>query len=142
MTSQVVAMTEQARPGGENLTGVWQGLYSYSSGQSISFVATLIDSGASFSGSIHEPSIFGDTIYATLSGTRQGSAVSFLKTYEKSAGPQYASSIQYEGALNGDATEIEGRWTIRAVFGVSGKFLMIRSAGKAAEIEQKASERV
>jgi hypothetical protein len=132
-------MTEPAA--GENLTGVWQGLYSYPRGQSVSFVATLIDSGVSFSGTIHEPSIFGgDTIYATFAGTQQGSAVSFLKTYEKSAGPEYASSVQYEGALNGDATEIEGRWTIR-VFSLSGKFLMIRSAGKAAEVEQKVSER-
>jgi hypothetical protein len=127
---------------GENLTGVWQGLYSYPYGQSVSFVATLIDAGASFSGTIHEPSIFGGhTIYATLAGARQGCAVSFLKTYEKSAGRQYNSSIQYEGALNGDATEIEGRWTIR-VFGLSGKFLMIRSAGKAAKVEQKVSEQV
>jgi len=133
-------MTEAAS--GENLTGVWQGLYSYPYGQSVSFVATLIDTGASFSGTIHEPSIFGgDTIYATLAGTRQGSAVSFRKTYEKSAGPQYAASVQYEGALNSDATEIEGRWTIRAV-GLSGKFLMIRPAGKAAEVEQKMSEQV
>jgi len=133
-------MTEPA--GGENLTGVWQGLYSYAYGQSVSFVATLIDTGASFSGMVHEPSVYGgDTIFATLGGTRQGSAVSFLKTYEKSAGPEYASSVQYEGALNGDATEIEGRWTIR-VFSLSGKFLMIRSAGKAAEVEQKVSEQV
>jgi hypothetical protein len=135
-------MTEHARSCAENLTGVWHGLYSYPYGQSVSFVATLIDSGASFSGSIHEPCIFrGNTIYATLAGTRQGSAVSFLKTYEKSAGPSYASSVQYEGVLNGDATEIEGRWTIRAV-SLSGKFLMIRSAGKAAEVEQEVSERV
>jgi hypothetical protein len=135
-------MTEHARSCAENLPGVWHGLYSYPYGQSVSFVATLIDSGASFSGSIHEPCIFrGNTIYATLAGTRQGSAVSFLKTYEKSAGPQYASSVQYEGALNSDATEIEGRWTIR-VFGMSGKFLMIRSAGKAVEVEEKVSEQV
>jgi hypothetical protein len=133
-------MTE--RVGGESLTGVWQGLYSYPYGQSVSFVATLIDSGASFSGTIHEPCIFGgDTIYATLAGVRPGAAVSFLKTYEKSAGPEYAASVQYEGALNRDATEIEGRWTIQAV-GLSGKFLMIRSVGKAAEVEQKVSEQV
>jgi hypothetical protein len=133
-------MTEPA--GGDNLTGVWHGLYSYAYGQSVSFVATLIDSGASFSGTIHEPSTFGGhTIYATLGGSRQGSAVSFLKRYEKSAGPQYAASIQYEGALNGDATEIEGRWTIR-MLRLSGKFLMIRSAGKAVEAEQKVSEQV
>ena len=133
-------MTEAV--GGENLTGVWQGLYSYSHGESVSFVATLIDSGGSFSGTIHEPSIFhGGTIYATLAGARQGSAVSFLKRYEKSAGPQYVASIQYEGALNSDATEIEGRWTIRPME-LSGKFLMIRSAGKAVEVEQEVSERV
>ena len=140
MTSETLAMSEHVSA--ENLTGVWQGLYSYPYGQSVSFVATLIDSGASFSGMIHEPSIFGgDAIYATLAGTRQDSAVSFVKTYEKSAGPEYAASVQYEGALNGDATEIEGRWTIRSV-GLSGKFLMIRSAGKAVEVEQKVSERV
>jgi hypothetical protein len=136
-------MGEGARAGAENLTGVWQGLYSYPYGGSVSFVATLIDSGGSFSGTIHEPCIFrdgpSDTLYATLAGTRQGSAVSFLKTYEKSAGPRYGS-VQYEGVLNGDATEIEGRWTILGVW--SGKFLMIRSAGKAAEVEQKVSERV
>src|SRR5215475_2303792 len=133
-------MTEQASA--ENLTGVWQGLYSSSHVESVSFVATLIDSGGSFSGTIHEPSIFhGGTIYATLAGARQGSAVSFLKRYEKSAGPQYVASVQYEGALNADATEIEGRWTIGAVV-LSGKFLMIRSAGKTIEVEQKVSEQV
>jgi hypothetical protein len=135
-------MGEGARAGAENLTGVWHGLYTYSHGGSVSFVTTLIDSGGSFSGSVHELCYYrGATIYATLAGARQGSAVSFLKTYEKSAGPNYVASVQYEGALNGDATEIEGRWTIRPM-GLSGKFLMIRSAGKVAEVEQKATERV
>jgi hypothetical protein len=135
-------MTETMRSAGENLTGVWQGLYSYPYGQSVSFVATLIDSGGSFSGTIHEPCVRGDspnkTLFATLEGTRSGSAVSFLKTYHD-AGPNYGS-VRYAGALNGDATEIEGKWTIWGVW--SGKFLMIRSAGKAAEVEQKVSERV
>jgi len=135
-------MGEGARADAENLTGVWNGLYTYSHGESVSFVATLIDSGGSFSGSIHEPSSFrGGTIYAMFAGARQGNAVSFLKRYEKGAGPQYVASVQYEGVLNGDATEIEGRWTIGAV-GLSGKFLMIRSAGKTIEVEQEVSERV
>jgi len=135
-------MGEGAQAGAENLTGVWNGLYTYPHGGSVSFVATLIDSGGSFSGTVHEPCIFrGNTIYAMLAGSRQGSAVSFLKTYEKSAGASYSAPVQYEGALNGDATEIEGRWTIRGV-GLSGKFLMIRPAGKTAEVEQKISERV
>ena len=136
-------MTERTRPVGENLTGIWHGLYSYPyNGMSVSFVATLIEAGASLSGTIHEPCILGDspnkTLYATLDGTHRGKAVSFLKTYQD-AGPNYGS-VQYDGTLNGDGTEIEGRWTIRNVW--SGKFLMIRSAGKAAEVERKVSERV
>src|SRR5262249_18867684 len=107
-----------------------------------SFVATLIDAGRVFSGTIHEPCVLSDTpnktLYATLDGTRQGSAVSFLKTYHD-AGPNYGS-VQDDGALNGDRTEIEGRWIIRNV--LSGKFLMIRSAGKAVEVERKVSEQV
>jgi hypothetical protein len=41
--------------------------------------------------------------------------------------------------LNGDATEVEGRWRIRGL--LSGRFLMIRSAGKAEAVERKAHQR-
>ncbi|HEY6256748.1 MAG TPA: hypothetical protein VIY51_13235 [Xanthobacteraceae bacterium] len=130
--------------GAENLTGVWQGLYTYPmGGGSVSFVATLIESGHTLSGSIHEPRTIGagagETIYATLLGGRSGSAISFVKTYEGSAGPGYGR-VEYEGTLSGDKTEIEGRWNIPRAG--SGKFLMIRSGGKAAAIEQKKSVRV
>jgi hypothetical protein len=135
-------MTEHARACAENLTGVWHGLYSYPYGQSVSFVATLIDSGVSFSGTIHEPCVLGDspnkTLHATLDGTRQGSAVSFLKTYQD-AGANYGS-VQYDGTLSDDGTEIEGRWRIQNDW--SGKFLMIRPAGKVVEVEQEVSEQV
>jgi hypothetical protein len=132
-------MGESGR-GAENLTGVWNGLYTYPQGNSVSFVATLIDSGGSFSGTIHEPCIFrGGTIYATLSGTLQSNAVSFLKTYDKSAGPGYGS-VQYEGVLNGDATEIEGRWTIPGHG--SGAFRMIRPAGARQTIARKSAAKV
>jgi hypothetical protein len=128
--------------GAESLTGVWQGLYTYVGGLSVSFVATLIESGHTLSGSIHEPRAFGarvgETIYATLLGSRSGSAISFIKTYQ-GAGPAYGR-VDYEGSLSGDATEIEGRWNIAGVG--SGKFLMVRSAGKAATVEQKKSVRV
>jgi hypothetical protein len=129
--------------GAENLTGVWHGLYTYLvNGASVSFVATLIESGRVLSGSIHEPRSFGvplgGTVYATLLGTRSDSAISFTKTYQ-GAGPGYGR-VEYEGTLSGDRTEIEGVWTI---FGAgSGKFLMIRSAGEAAMSTQKKSERV
>jgi hypothetical protein len=128
------------RTDANNLTGIWQGLYTYSSGSSVSFVATLIDSGGFLTGSIHETSIWdSSTICATVDGGRDGRAVSFLKTYQN-AGPGYRAPVRYEGTLNDDATEIEGRWTISRAW--SGKFLMIRPAGKAAEVEHKQSERV
>ena len=47
-------MTERGRAGEQNLTGVWNGLYTYPSDRSTSFVATLIDSGGSLSGTTHE----------------------------------------------------------------------------------------
>jgi len=101
--------------GGEkNLTGIWNGLYTYPSGKSTAFVATLIESGSSLSGTTHEPGHFGSTAYATLAGSRQESAVSFVKKYDKHR-LFYANPVVYEGTLNGDATEIEGRWTIRKI---------------------------
>jgi hypothetical protein len=131
------------KPGVESLTGVWQGLYSYADGLSVSFVATLIESGSCLTGSTHEPRIAGlglpGVVFATLAGQREGSSVAFIKTYGSDAGPGYGR-VGYEGALNGERTEIEGRWHIPGA--ASGKFLMIRSPGKAAAIEQKQSARV
>jgi hypothetical protein len=125
----------------QNLTGVWNGLYSYPDGRSVTFVATLIDSGSTLSGSTHEPCIGGDcpsaTLFATLMGSRSGSAVTFRKTYEADS-PRYGT-VNYEGTLNADATEIEGRWMIPGVW--SGKFLMIRPQRDAARTERSVSQR-
>jgi hypothetical protein len=123
----------------QNLTGVWNGLYSYADGRSVTFVATLIDSGSMLSGSTHEPCIGGDcpaaTLFATLTGSRSGSAVTFRKTYE-AASPRWGT-VNYEGRLNADATEIEGRWTIPGVW--SGKFMMIRPLREGLTEEHKQS---
>ena len=125
-----------------NLTGVWQGLYTYPHGQSVSFVATLIDSAGALSGSTHEPGLGADapsaTLYATLVGQRGGSAVTFRKTYEGEM-PRY-HAVDYAGTLNADATEVEGRWTIPGVW--SGTFLMIRPARKEESVERKAEQEV
>ena len=48
--------------------------------------------------------------------------------------------MSYEGVLNGDATEIEGRWRIGD--GTTGKFMMIRSDGKAVDVERKKRAKV
>jgi hypothetical protein len=135
-------MNERAES--RNLTGVWNGLYSYASGLSVSFMATLIDSGNALSGATHEPNILGtgpgSTLTALLSGGRQDSAIAFVKTYDEAAPQHYYYPVSYEGVLNGDATEIEGRWRIGD--GTSGKFLMVRSEGKAVAVEKKKRAKV
>jgi hypothetical protein len=125
----------------QNLTGVWNGLYSYPDGRSVTFVATLIDSGSTLSGSTHEPCVGGDcptaTLFATLMGSRCGTSVTFRKTYE-AADPRWGT-VNYEGTLNADATEIEGRWMIPGAW--SGKFMMIRPQREAAGAERSVSQR-
>jgi hypothetical protein len=125
----------------QNLTGVWQGLYTYPNGESASFVATLIDSSGALSGSTHEPCAravsASGTLYATLAGNRTGSAVAFHKIYEGKV-PHY-HAVDYAGTLNTDATEVEGRWVIRGVW--SGKFLMIRPARKQESVERIVAQR-
>jgi hypothetical protein len=131
-------MADDAR----NLTGVWQGLYTYPHGQSVSFVATLIDSAGALSGSTHEAGSGGDaasgTLYATLVGQRGGSAVTFRKTYDGEL-PRY-HTVDYAGTLNAEATEVEGRWTIPGVW--SGTFLMIRPTRKEESVKRKAVQQV
>jgi hypothetical protein len=125
----------------QNLTGVWQGLYTYPNSESVSFVATLIDSGGALSGSTHEPCAAtvaaSGTLYATLAGSRSGSAVTFRKTYDGKV-PRF-HAVDYAGTLNAEATEVEGRWVIRGVW--SGKFLMIRPARNEESVETKATQR-
>src|SRR5579884_1363425 len=120
-------MIGRGRASARNLTGVWNGLYTYRDGTSTAFVATLIHSGCTLSGTTHEPgraaSARGVLLYASLAGSCRGSAVTFTKTYEQ-PDDLHRHPVLYDGALNGDGSEIEGRWTIRG--GWSGKFLMIR----------------
>jgi hypothetical protein len=131
-------MSERA----DSLTGVWQGLYTYPSiNKSVSFMATLIESPGTLSGSTNEPRAFrdgdGGTLFATLFGSRQGRSVVFRKTYD-GAGPNY-DAVDYDGTLSADGVEITGRWVIRRVW--SGTFLMIRETGKAMARSRKALQR-
>jgi hypothetical protein len=134
-------MTHTSSP--QNLTGIWHGLYSYPYGgrAPVPFVATLIQAGSTVSGTTHETCETGgrsnETLYATLRGRRQDSAVVFLKTYD--GGNPHYGRVSYEGRLSADGTEIEGRWIVPGNW--SGKFLMIRSAGKEEAVSRKVFER-
>lgn len=127
----------------DTLTGVWHGLYSYPAYQQpVFFVATLIASGPSFSGTTHEAAIGQTgaplTLFANLSGSQAGTSVEFLKTYDGTGG--WTHSVNYAGELNADLSEIEGTWTIASQW--SGRFLMIRSKGISEEVVRRAYERV
>jgi hypothetical protein len=76
------------------------------------------------------------TSRCALSGSRHGGAVAFVKTYD--GGNPHYRPIEYKGILSGDGTEIEGRWIISRIF--SGKFRMIRPAGKAESVSRKVFE--
>jgi hypothetical protein len=125
-----------------NLTGIWQGLYSYPQTRApVSFTATLLESGAWLSGSVHETTQdeWGDWFEAcsTLLGKRAQSAVTFTKTYDGLCG--WNHSVSYEGVVSVDATEIEGRWSIPGT--LSGRFLMMRPEGRRARRLYEAFER-
>ncbi|WP_426528269.1 hypothetical protein [Bradyrhizobium sp. McL0615] len=118
----------------DNLTGVWDGTYVQSQIGMVTFLATLIDSGGALGGNVTEPCILpgclvGGTHNASIAGHRSGSAVSFIKRYEPS-GCGY-DTVFYEGVVNADATEIDGRWRLP---GLSGTFLMVRSTKPAQSI--------
>jgi hypothetical protein len=127
----------------DNLTGVWNGRYDYRhSLDPVGFMATIIDSGASLSGGVSETCVDADGIvvdlFATLSGRRSGSSVSFTKTYDASSG--WNHSVEYDGRLSADGNEIEGEWRIPGK--AHGRFLMVRPDRKTAEAEQKIEEKV
>jgi hypothetical protein len=129
-------------PSAASLTGIWHGIYSYPIPRApVSFVATLIETVSAVSGTTHEPCTIGggpnEILYATLLGSRQHSVVAFVKTYD-GANPCYGT-VAYQGTLSPDGTEIEGRWIVAGNW--SGKFLMIRSAGKTEAVARTVFER-
>lgn len=113
----------------ESLTGVWHGLYAGGGARGhVTFVATLLETASFVSGATHEPRAVGgmpgEILIATLMGDRAARAVRFTKSYD--VADQDYTTVEYEGTLNADGTEIDGRWTIPG--NCSGTFLMIRSA--------------
>jgi hypothetical protein len=125
----------------DSLTGVWDGTYTQPGVGIVTFLATLIESGGALGGSVTEPCMMPacpiSTHNASIAGHRSGSAVSFVKRYEP---PGYGyDTVSYEGTVNAEATEIDGRWKLP---GMSGTFLMVRAAAPAKSVttEQQTKE--
>ena len=117
----------------ESLTGVWDGTYTQPGVGIVTFLATLIETGDALGGSVTEPCMMPacpiSTHNASIAGHRSGSAVSFVKRYEP---PGYGyNTVSYEGTVNAEATEIDGRWKLP---GASGTFLMVRATRPAESV--------
>ena len=128
----------------ESLSGSWTGRYDYaalSSGAPVSFDAVLIETAGILRGEIVEPNAFRheatDTLLAVLLRTRTDSRVHFIKTYTDFDADDHPV---YEGKINATATWITGRWHFPRHPGVSGTFLLARTAQAAARKPTKAAE--
>jgi len=119
-----------------SLSGVWHGIYTYFSRNAppeSHFVATIIDSGAYLSGTIHETmnTYDGQSVpaNASLNGQHDGNAVTFVKAYDGTGNQRH--SVSYTGVLSADRLEIEGEWHISSIYGIyRGRFIMIRNRGQ------------
>ncbi len=112
-----------------DLSGVWHGQFSYPRAQQpAAFVASLIERNGLFDGDTEEVGAVGDargrTLTATLQGRRTGLAITFLKLYDGDIAGY--DTVQYEGEVSDDGSEILGRWSIPGAW--SGDFMMIRAS--------------
>lgn len=112
-----------------DLSGVWHGQFSYPREQQpASFVATLIERDGLFDGDTEEVGAVGDakgqTLTATLQGRRTGLQLTFLKLYDGAF--EAYDTVQYEGEVSDDGSEILGRWSIPGA--IAGDFMMIRAS--------------
>lgn len=121
--------------GPKSLSGSWQGVYRYSWGQTVSFLAQLSDAGGEITGDTVEPMGASGFSFrtASLAGERSGTRVRFIKTYLQPSS-SHRWPIRYSGLLSDDANTILGRWLVQ---GAMGTFAMHRKI--AAEEEQAAT---
>ena len=104
------------------------GSFSYPAnlGPTTPFLARITDEDGRLSGDILEPNTIGPSsgqLQSFLSGTRQGSAVDFIKAYDGASDAAHA--VDYVGRLSGDANSIIGVWSLADL---DGPFEMYREA--------------
>ena len=129
-----------------NLTGVWNGLYSYITEPNIPqslFVAVIMDTNNHLSGTIHETLNHADGTSdgtnAHLAGNHAGGSVNFVEAYDGTAG--FTHEVHYEGTIKTGDDEIEGQWRIDSRWGAYyGRFLMIRARPKGEVVAVRVAE--
>ena len=127
--------------GEHDLTGEWSGIYNYPAHYPPnSFEASIRDSGGVITGVIRQPGEFfepaGIIQHAVIEGSREGSAVRFVKMYDDLSRP----TPHYSGTIQPGGDEIEGEWTIPGDW--SGTFLMVRGGKAKAEEELEVGEEI
>ncbi|MEM8728495.1 MAG: hypothetical protein AAGF79_01150 [Pseudomonadota bacterium] len=116
---------------GASLGGEWTGVYDYPDPDSppVPFEASLMDISGVLWGTIREPNTFSPVpahhLDASLSGSRSGREVQFLKEYADVPGAD--APVGYVGKVSADGTRIEGDWSIwHPGQMITGRFIMNR----------------
>jgi hypothetical protein len=125
-----------------NMTGMWEGTFAYPGyeGPTTPFVARIEEEGGALTGTIMEPNTVGlssDELEAVLTGTREGEAVDFTKTYDGSSDAAHA--VDYVGRLTEDGNMITGVWSLGEL---DGSFEMRRETAWEEVVSSEAEEPV
>ncbi len=122
-------------PAHPDLTGRWLGRYQYDSAAPVvAFEADLEEFAGALTGEIREPNSFrpdqGAELSASLTGSRAGTAVDFVKVYR---GFTQGDHPHYSGTTNPALTRIEGQWHFLRAPWMRGRFVMMRKPLASAE---------
>ena len=101
----------------DNLTGVWDGTYVQPQVGMVTFLATLIDSGGALGGNVTEPCIRPDCPLGGPTTLRLRVIDPAARSRSSNVTSHLATAMTrslYEGMVNADATEIDGRWRLPA----------------------------
>ncbi len=106
-----------------DVSGVWYGSFAGPGVTPNRFIATLAETGGQITGTTSEPDELGefDLLHAHVIGTRDGSAVRFVKQYDGAA--HCAHAVDYGGTIDAEGSEISGEWRFS---GHAGQFVMRR----------------
>lgn len=125
-----------------DLSGEWDGQFAYPAGDGpvTPFIATIVQRGGSFTGTILEPDLYlgGMKAEATIMGIVGGSSVDFTKTY-RSASMGYENPVDYVGKLSQDCEHITGMWSL---LDMNGSFEMTRRSRPLAQEKRVAATEV